>query len=448
MKKKCKKNLAQNFKPSEMFVMHATAEIMEQLLKRLDLPDEKQVFDTTVAWLQHDWENRKQFAPPLFHKLRLGAVPVGHLSMTIFKSPNLYAIPECKQMIDNVMRLTDAAKPGDPPLHTVDYNLFATRTTVNGIIYIDRPARFYGPRFHKWTTLKTFPYLPEKDAKDTDDTCFNAKGNLYVSRGVKSYPRDLKCPQFLRLDVLNNKWLTLAPMNHRRENPTIVSMGDKIYAIGGGINTTFPEVYSIRENVWRNISAAWSMQHFTLGPTSGVAHRGNVLVYAARKGDENVVDHALYCYIADGDQSRIGDWYVLMNENHPVSDFTGLVTNEGKCYRVTGGNCKCKEDGCQWHQVCVHELLASFNTRTATVGVEQDQTVIPVAYRKKAFRINRDVYVIFCGRFYKVDRVKGCARSSQRVLLGKWDNLCLLNADLNNVKPYLTMLSFDKAKWL
>ena len=55
---------------------------------------------------------------------------MGHLSITVFRLPDLYAIPECKDLIEKVLRLTDSRKPSDPPLYNIHPNLFATRTTV------------------------------------------------------------------------------------------------------------------------------------------------------------------------------------------------------------------------------------------------------------------------------------------------------------------------------
>ena len=89
------------------------------------------MFDTTIAWLKYDWEGRKQYAPDLFKKIRFGIVPHGHLSTTVFKSPDLYSIPEFKESVDKVMAMIDARKPSDPPLYVMEPSLFATRTTVN-----------------------------------------------------------------------------------------------------------------------------------------------------------------------------------------------------------------------------------------------------------------------------------------------------------------------------
>ncbi|XP_072020370.1 kelch-like protein 12 [Amphiura filiformis] len=131
LKSRSKEYLAKNFKMSEKFLLHMTPELMKEMLERSDLSDEKEVFDTTLAWLQHDWQERKEYAFSLFQRIRLGTLPIGHLSKTVFKSPDLYAIPECKKMIDRTLELHDSLKQGDPPLYNIDPGLFATRTTTN-----------------------------------------------------------------------------------------------------------------------------------------------------------------------------------------------------------------------------------------------------------------------------------------------------------------------------
>ena len=89
-----------------------------------------QVFDITLAWLQHDWANRKEHAPALLQQIRLGMVPLGYLSMTALRSAELYNIPECKDMIDNIFKVFDARKPDDAPLSYSHPDKFASRTTI------------------------------------------------------------------------------------------------------------------------------------------------------------------------------------------------------------------------------------------------------------------------------------------------------------------------------
>ena len=88
----------------------------------------KQIFDTTLAWLQHDWDNRKEYAAPLLQEMRLGLLPIGYLSMTLIKMPDLCAIPECKQLIGKVLELYDARD--DEPLYCTHPEIFASRTSV------------------------------------------------------------------------------------------------------------------------------------------------------------------------------------------------------------------------------------------------------------------------------------------------------------------------------
>ena len=95
-----------------------------------------------MAWLKHDWEGRKQYAPHLFKRIRFGIVPTGHLSTTVFECPDLYSIPEFKETVKKVMAVIDSRKPSDPPLHIMEPSLFSTRTTVNvRMLYIGFKAQ-------------------------------------------------------------------------------------------------------------------------------------------------------------------------------------------------------------------------------------------------------------------------------------------------------------------
>lgn len=81
--------------------------------------------------MYHDWEERKVHAPRLLIKIRLGAVPVGYLTVKMLSSPDFYNIPAIKETFDNVMSLIDNKKADDPPLSISYPELFCPRTTVD-----------------------------------------------------------------------------------------------------------------------------------------------------------------------------------------------------------------------------------------------------------------------------------------------------------------------------
>ncbi|XP_072013487.1 kelch-like protein 26 [Amphiura filiformis] len=449
----CKGNLAANFKSSDEFLEHMTVELMDEILQRTDLKDEKEVFDTTIAWLQHDWEIRKLFAPALFKRIHLGNVPVGHLSMTVFDSPEIYTIPECKEMIRSVMKLSDSQMPGDPPLYASHPSLFATRTTFTALFWFGNyGAKYYDPKKKGvWRDLHNYPPIPEEDCDECNGSCIFREGNLYVARGTALYPRTLRCPQFLKLDVVNKRWRTLAPMTWRRSDFVLVYLNGRIYAIGGQIGddpSTACEVYDTSDNHWQSINSMglWC----NLDPISCAAYDGKILVYSNSSDFElslgQMIRHVLQMY-----DPALDTWFELMASTHTISTsrnsfYSGLVVHDGKCYRIVDGcdKCTCKDEGCEWHAgICIQELLIDISNRRALLGAKQDQAPIPAEFKKLAFRINQDVFVIIGRRYHRIERK---IRTNQigRVNLDVWQNL---DAYYWHNSPNITQFVFNMKDW-
>ncbi|XP_072047863.1 kelch-like protein 38 [Amphiura filiformis] len=448
----CKRYMTDSFKksePSEDFLEHVTAEIMEELVESSDLKDEERIFDTTVAWLQHHWEDRKRYAASFFQKIRLGIVPTSHLSKTVFKYPNMYSVPECKELIDKVMEMLDPRKrkPNDPPLNHIDPSLFATRTTVNAAVFLDGNTyhcMYYDTTTSKWLRMDKFPDLPKEDCLKKRKSCCNAQGHLYFAHGTERLPHKLKCPQFLKLDVANNQWYTLSPMIERRQNYPLVYMNGKIFAIGGGENPASCEAYSISKNRWQAIEPM-IRSDMNVHSLSCAAH-GNedvLLVYTCKvgiqKGDKG--EHILQMY---NNEDYSGNWSVLLRATHPFCSITGLVVHEGKCYRVVG-KCICKEKGCSWHQIVVHELVIRKKYPWATfIGEKQDQSLIPAKFKKAAFRINQDVFVISKLQTYHKTGIKITSNQVEPVNLDMWKKL----SSFRGGKFQFTSFMVDKALWV
>ncbi|XP_072024658.1 kelch-like protein 38 [Amphiura filiformis] len=446
LKKNCKKYLAKNFKASELFVAHMTADLMEEMLERSDLTDEKEVFDATLAWLKHDWESRKELAPSLMSKIRLGIVPIGHFSKMVSKSPNVYAVPECEVLIEKVWKLLDSKQPNGPPLHAKEPDLFASRTTVNTILCIGSTPIFYDDHKSGWVKLKKFPALPQKDCEGSIDSCCNAEGNLFVARGM--YNITGKRPQFLKLDYVNNSWRVLAPMLKKREAPVLVYRKGSVYAIGGTSTTTTTytecEVFSIRTNSWQKLPAL-PASNLKLSPSSCVAHNSMIVSYASSVQDVGILsDYHLHMY-----NPATNSWSKLTTVRHPVaSSVCGLVVHGGKCYRVVGPDCKCTDGLCEWHKVNVHELLIDYTEGSASVGEPQDQTAlrdsdIPL-FKYRGFMINGELFVTINKHFHKI----GAASSDQlQEIAGQYGGLNKLNRRCY-YSTLTTTIMVDKSAWV
>ncbi|XP_072015547.1 kelch-like protein 28 isoform X2 [Amphiura filiformis] len=279
LKTRCKQYLVENFDGSEEFLQCMTSELIVETLNHTDfhVMDEKEVFDIIVAWLKHDWEGRKEFAPQLLERVRLGAVPVPHLTLTFLQMPELNTIPECQQMLVRVMQLLNSKQPNDPPLSISHPALFESRSMITAVITftLDGSMRFFEE--DEWKLMTKLPSLPRKDYINNSDSCVVGNNTqLYVARGTR-HGRRLQHPQFLSLDVVNKKWISLAPMTHRRESRCLVPLGNNhIYAIGGvdrGVAMKECEVYIIDENRWREV-APTPHPVYPKSTAMAVAHEG------------------------------------------------------------------------------------------------------------------------------------------------------------------------------
>ncbi|XP_072020372.1 kelch-like protein 38 [Amphiura filiformis] len=469
LKTRCKQYLAENFDGSEEFLQCMTSESIVETLndKDFNAMDEKKVFDIIVAWLKHDWEARKAFAPLLFQSIRLGAVPAGYITVTFLESPELNSIPECRQMVDRVMQLLDSKKPDDTALRVSHPSLFETRSTITTMVdvynwsFFDITEKQHGHRTKSWKPLEQFlPIMPDGNCRqciNLFDSCVDANHQLYVARHWESRDSHMHAtPNFVSLDVGNKSWKSLAPMTHRRGRCCLVPLGDHIYAIGGfGVEYQESmkkcEVYSIKEDVWREITPM-PCPVYRVWPNSAVAFEGKILVfgdgfnlmmydpisntwhalrkYAFKPNIHNLpLEHKKYLRACHGPLRTDQELYLPC--------VSGLVVQDGKCYRAVGGGS---------HAFSVHEVIIDHNNMNCTSGDDQreDQDAIYVSFLPDmprmfcmlAFCIGQDMYVQCGGGYHKQD-VKVPARGWLEGRPNIW-RLCERTA-------CVTTLTFDTA---
>ena len=81
-----------------------------------------------MNWLRHDWDQRKAHTTDLLKKIRLGLVPVDRLKQIL--SDEILAIPECKEMMEEVVKLHAAEETDKIPLVQSHPSFFANRNTI------------------------------------------------------------------------------------------------------------------------------------------------------------------------------------------------------------------------------------------------------------------------------------------------------------------------------
>ncbi|XP_072020666.1 kelch-like protein 15 [Amphiura filiformis] len=447
--------LAENFDGSDDFLQCMTSELIVETLghKDFNVMDEKKVFDIIVAWLKHDWEARKEFAPLLFQSIRLGAVPSGHITVTFLESPELNSIPECRQMVVRVMQLLDNKKPDDIPVSISHPTLFQTRSTVTAIFNV-RHGCFFDAKENCWTNLSKYPQLPRKEYTNELDSCVVANHELYVARGwAPQESRNLHgIPNFVSLDVINKRWKSLAPMTQRRGRCCLVPLGDDhIYAIGGFCGEDEEsmkkcEVYSIKEDIWREIPP---MPHpvCRVWPNSAVAYEGKILVFGERKlqvGDANddiLFFNVMMYYPAMNTWHHLGNYGYRLNlgatrNQRPPwrSCSSGLVVQNGKCYRVVGGGSSGMPFG-------LSEVIIDYNNMRCISNADQRQAQdsIPRSINTQAFRIERNFYMICGGVYHKQDLRQPVCQEG-----GFWNDRLQKLCSVGNAEC-VTTFTFDKA---
>ena len=292
----------------------------------------------------------------------------------------------------------------------------------------DESTKYFDRKAKTWRSLTKFPQLPPKDCKTSFDTCCNAGGNLFVARGTQRLPQKLRHPQFLKLDVINKRWIALAPMIKRRQNCKLVFLDDKIYAIGGHV---ISEVYCIKHNFWKLLPEM--PVRISVGRMCCTPYKGKILVYGSRGMAIDDDPDTSESSSSDSDEEEeyrrkhhlllmfdplSKTWSTLMSAYHYKSNTIGLVVQDKKVYRIIAGDCWCKKKGCQWHKNHVHELYVTIPDQSALVG-ERLESVN--ALGKQIVSICGKPYIIFRRSIYALSGVEGLYSNGGMKQLEKLD---------------------------
>ncbi|XP_072036700.1 kelch-like protein 25 isoform X2 [Amphiura filiformis] len=110
------------------FLQDMSADGMEAFLDRDDLAkpeEENKVLDLVLAWVKYDQINRKMHAEKVMKKVHLGLLPRNRL--TTLCSEMCWS-PECKELIEKVLKLMDSKEEVGVPLEYSHYQWFGTRS--------------------------------------------------------------------------------------------------------------------------------------------------------------------------------------------------------------------------------------------------------------------------------------------------------------------------------
>ena len=115
----------------QSFLKKSSASVMIEFLGDEDTESdnmiEVQILQATLIWLEFNWGQCKVHAVALLKKIRLGLVPLDRLKEIL--GDELLAIPECKDMVEEVVKFNVTKDTASLPLIQSHPELFASRNT-------------------------------------------------------------------------------------------------------------------------------------------------------------------------------------------------------------------------------------------------------------------------------------------------------------------------------
>ncbi|XP_072050438.1 uncharacterized protein [Amphiura filiformis] len=349
-------HLVQNFPEcgrSEVFLENASADILMEMMENDDIEtdacSEEQILQVVIAWLKYDWEQRKVSVVHLLKKARLGLVQVENLKQIL--GEEILDVPECKDMVEEVIRLNATKDEADVPLIESHPELFASRNTVTGQL-----TNFCGDFLCKTKSgcynlhhLNDFPYkYPYLNEYENGFTymamVYDSKKGIYVAFGTvndidifhEDAPRDVLLlhkrwlgeKNFFKFDLESNEWTVQKPMKTVMTSATLdlYGLSDYIYAVGdneGG--DCFVQRYSLVSNKWDQCVPV-SVPGRLISVEDHVLVKGHILFKCHDKDHPGCKVYLLYSVTANA------IYPVRNNSKNCVFDFEFEVDDGGICY--------------------------------------------------------------------------------------------------------------------
>ncbi|XP_072020250.1 kelch repeat and BTB domain-containing protein 2-like [Amphiura filiformis] len=286
---------------SKVFLENSSVSVMMEILSdeeiETDTTTEEQILQGTVMWLKYDWEQRKVHAVDLLKKIRLGLVPVDRLQEIL--GDEIMAIPECKEMAEEVVKLSVTKDTALLPLIKSHPDLFATRNNITAklrVIHGDDESQALIPlkcrteaacfRLTKFSDIPC-PYEATTEEYGSGINLFVPdSGHLYAAGGCVWFEDDdpekeelyetwLSENNFFRYDSVKNEWIVLSPMPVVLYFPLMFQFDEYIYLLGVGGPEQVIERYCISSKTWEIVEDDLYLHPF---PPINCVQKHNIMV--------------------------------------------------------------------------------------------------------------------------------------------------------------------------
>ncbi|XP_072026472.1 kelch repeat and BTB domain-containing protein 2-like [Amphiura filiformis] len=375
---------------SKDFLENSSSSAMMEILSdeeiETDTLTEEQILQGTVMWLKYDWEQRKAHAVDLLKKIRLGLVPVDRLQHIL--GDELMAIPECKEMVDEVVKLSVAKETASLIKNHLD--LFGTRNTITAKLYVDDedPAFFSVAcsterACYKLTKFADIPNkIPYLESDDTERLSGIAllvcdEGHLYAAGGSSdTFIIDDDTPEeeehhrkwvaennFFRYNSEKNEWFLLPPMPKVLFYPIMYDLDDYIYVIGSSsccsTDKSMIERYHIPSNTWE-----LTVDNLSLYATYAAAINGDTCTCILISGyNDEEEDPNMVPVFKVGIYKQANNKWLDVSVNGNMGRGSYFNVHNNVCYLITNGRDQDQDQ--------IHRCICDFDSDSPAIVIAE-----------------------------------------------------------------------------
>uniref|UniRef100_A0A4W4GD26 BTB domain-containing protein n=1 Tax=Electrophorus electricus TaxID=8005 RepID=A0A4W4GD26_ELEEL len=256
----------------------------------LNIHSETQVYNAAVKWLKANPQHHELWLDQIMSQVRLPLLPVDFLTGTVAKEETFKSNLNCRDLLDEArnyhLHLSNKSVPD------FEYSIRTTpRKHTAGVLFCVGGRGGSGDPFRSIEcysiSKNSWFFGPEMNSRRRHVGVISVGGKVYAVGGHDGSEHLGNMEMF---DPLTNKWMMKASMNTKRRGIALAALGGPIYAIGGlDDNSCFSDVerYDIESDRWSAVapmntprggvgSVALGSYVYAVGGNDGVASLASV----------------------------------------------------------------------------------------------------------------------------------------------------------------------------
>ena len=215
----------------------------------LEVPSEEFVCMSALKWLEHSPESRLKHVSNILGRVRFNYLSLNFIINALENNPHLQKDRPCLQVLEShknnlILGLSSHPTSAFPRLST---NTERVMIIVGGEKKTgDRLTQVIAVSLQRAGAFQVLKEFPSEE--NVEHAACTVGNNVYVSGGY----------QLWQYQTGSNKWVRQAPMSKRRRRHAMVSMGEKIFVLGGYHDPTKSTLvtideYDVKTDTWTYI---------------------------------------------------------------------------------------------------------------------------------------------------------------------------------------------------